>query len=149
MTCFLGGAAPGGPSTSSAQATGSASAAGGRATPIDPGQMGDQRRADRAMPAQRLVQHGRHRVANRRIEALDGVDRTEDLLERAAVILELEADVLVLPDQPVAAAGQAVPIDLVAVAEAGWTIRWPCSTSLTSRWMSRTVPRRRRRGGRR
>ena len=57
------------------------------------------------------MQHDRDDVAGVGRQSLDGVDRAEDLLQRRAVVLELEADGLTLAGQPVGAAGEAVPVD--------------------------------------
>ena len=70
------------PSTSSAHAVGSASA--DSVVRLGAGEVGDQRRPDRAPPPRRLVQHRRDDVPARLFEPLDGVHRTEHLGEIAA-----------------------------------------------------------------
>jgi hypothetical protein len=57
-------------------------------------------------------------MARGEIEALDCVHGTEDLLERSAVGAELECEVLAHAEQSMGAAGEAVPIDLIAVPQA-------------------------------
>ena len=55
----------------------------------------------------------------RRSESLGGVDRPEHLLQRGAVVLELEAELLADADHAMRAPSEPVPVDLVAVAEPG------------------------------
>ena len=72
-------------------------------------------------PLQRIARCSTRLTAWRDVglEPLGGVDRAEHLLEGGAVVLELEADGLAVAEQAVRAAGEAVTIDLVAVAQAG------------------------------
>ena len=82
------------------------------------GEVAHERRADRSAPAHGLVEHAGDGVARHRAEAFGGVDRAQHLGQGRAVVLQLEADVLAAPDEAVGGAGQAVAVDLEAVAHA-------------------------------
>ena len=108
------------PSTSRAQATGSAKAVSEPSPgPVDAGEVGDEGRADRAAPAHGPVQHAGDGRGGASAQPLGGVDRAEHLLQGEPLFSKREADVLAVAEQPVGAAGQPVAVDLEAVAQAG------------------------------
>ena len=114
----VGVAVPGGkPSTSSAHARGSARVV--RVVEFVPARWAISGRADRPAPAHRLVQHRRDEVADRHVQAFDGVDRAEHLGEPGSGRVEVEADLLAVAEQAVGRQGEAVAIDLEAMAQAG------------------------------
>ena len=88
---------------------------GGR---LGAGEVGDQRRPDRAPPLRRLVQDRRHDQPARLLEPFDGVHRTQHLGEIGAGTVEVEAQIVGVADHPVPAAGEPVTVDLEPVSQA-------------------------------
>lgn len=75
--------------------------------------MSDESRTERTAPGQCLVDHRLELATRREIETFERVDRSEDLLHRTALRVEIELDLLTHSDHTMSAESEPVSIDLV------------------------------------
>ena len=79
--------------------------------------MSDERRSKRATPSQRLGDNGFEFSACGEIEALERVDRTQHLLHRTSLCIEIELDVVSHAKHAMPTHGQSLSVDLESVSK--------------------------------